>query len=146
MYKLITVGIYFLFITACNSQKIVKDTTENQEFEQSNSQITLQQIIEQSNFKNPIITYNSNKSYVLCTDEFQGSRLASRIDFFIYDLKKNSLIEKGSIVGSVYWENDYTIALAPYVGMIQKKDHVPFDSKGNEISPSTIKKIYLEKQ
>lgn len=139
MYKLITVGIYFLFITACNSQKIVKDTTENQEFEQSNSQITLQQIIEQSNFKNPTITYNSNKSYVLCTDEFQGGRLASRIDFFVYDLKKSSLIEKGSIVGSVYWKNDYTIVLAPYVGMTQENTSIDSNDK------TSIEKIHLEK-
>ncbi|APD06384.1 hypothetical protein UJ101_00847 [Flavobacteriaceae bacterium UJ101] len=138
MYKLFIVSIYFLFITGCNSQKVVKNTTQDKEFEKSNSEVMLQQKIKQSNFKNPKTTYNSNKSYALCTNEFQGSRLASRIDFFIYDLKNNILIEEGSIIGDVYWEDDFTIILDPYVGMVQ--ENTPINN-----TKKSVKKIHLNK-
>ncbi|MFV0531438.1 MAG: hypothetical protein ACK5MD_08355 [Flavobacteriales bacterium] len=122
------------------------DVSKNQELNQQDSVITLQQKIQKSNFKNPEISYNSNKNYALCTERSQENKLASKIDFFIYDLKNNQVVEEGSIVGNVYWENDYTVALAPYVGIVPKKDHIPFDDKDDgKNSVLSIKKIHLKK-
>ncbi len=126
MIKYFSLLVFFIstVITSCNSQKTMNTSSQNQETEQNNSdsEIIIQKQIEQYGYKNPEISYNKKKSYALCIDKTQGNPLASRIDFFIYDLIENIVVEKNTVIGNIYWENDYTIVLAPYVGTIPKKD------------------------
>ncbi len=122
MFKhLLFIILTLIAITSCGSQKMTNASSEPEK-EQNSYETILQKYIKKYNFKNPEISYNSNKSYALCTDIFQGSRLTTSVDFFIYDIIQDSIIEKSSIIGDIYWKNDYTIVLATYQGIVRKSD------------------------
>lgn len=122
-------------IASCNSQKMANNSS-SKETDPNNQEAIIQRYIQTYQFKNPEISYNSDKSFALCTDTFQGNQLAKRIYFFIYNTIKDSIVEKSSIIGDVYWENDYTIVVSPYQGIVQKNDLKSLNK--------TSKKIHLK--
>ncbi|MCF6268515.1 MAG: hypothetical protein L3J41_02260 [Melioribacteraceae bacterium] len=102
--------LFLFFIISCTSIENTIDNTEK---------IDVKKIASEKFGKKFSLDYNSSKEFVICQNRSEANN--SRIEYFIYDINKNQIVETNSFpLGNISWLSEFEVRVEIHPGIIQK--------------------------